>query len=118
MYRDAIIEHYKFPRRKGEIEKPDAQAEVVNSLCGDEIVLYMKLDGAGEKVSDAKFEGQGCALTLASADLLCENVVGKPLTEIRKFTADDMLALYGETPSPSRLRCVLLPFEALKMVLQ
>ncbi len=118
MYREAIIERYKFPRRKGVLQKADAQAEVVNSLCGDEIVLYMKLDEGRVQVADARFDGQGCALTLASADLLCENVIGKSLTELQKITADYVLALYGEMPSPSRLKCVLLPYEALKMSLQ
>ena len=118
MYRDAIIERFKFPQHKGAITGADAQAEVVNTLCGDELVLYLKLDGVKGKIVDAKFDGQGCALTLGWGDLVCENVVGKPLTEIRKFTADDVLALYGETPSPSRLKCVLLPYEALKMTLR
>ncbi len=50
----------------------------------------------------------------ASADILCEAVEGRPLSEVRNFTADDLLQRYGEPPSPGRLACVLLPYEALK----
>lgn len=64
-------------------------------------------------MAEAKFEGEGCALMTASADMLCEAVRGNRDGELHRFSAEDMLALFGERPAPGRLRCVLLPHEAL-----
>ncbi len=114
-YRQEIIDRYRFPRHKAAMDMPDTQSEVVNSLCGDEIIFFLKLDAGKEKIADAKFMGEGCALTLASADLLCDHIIGKDLKSLETFDAEDMIALYGESPSPSRLKCVLLPYEALTM---
>ena len=114
LYRQEILERYKFPRRRGTIQNAHAQAEKINALCGDEIALYLRLDDAKEKVAEARFDGQGCALMIASADILCEAVEGKQTEALRRFTAEDLLHLYGEAPSPARLKCILLPYEALK----
>lgn len=114
LYRQEIIERYRFPRHRGAIPNPDAQAEKINAFCGDEIALFLRLDEQREHIAEARFEGQGCALMTASADMLCEMLEGKPLSDIRDFRADDLLGRYGEPPSPGRLTCVLLPYEALK----
>lgn len=139
--REEIIERYRFPRHRGIIRDPQTQGEVANSLCGDELTLFLRLgpvrshpddrdaispsaewtsngmDEKKEKVVEAKFQGEGCALMTASADILCGALSGKTKEELRSFSAEDMLSLYGEHPSPSRLKCVLLPYEALKRAL-
>ena len=89
----------------------------MNALCGDELTLFLRLDGGKEKVTEAKFEGEGCALMTAAADILCEAITGKNRDELSRFSAENLLALYGQSPSPSRLKCVLLPYEALKQAL-
>lgn len=114
LYRQEILERYRFPRHKGTIAHPHAQAEKVNAFCGDEIALFLRLDEKKERVAESRFDGQGCALMIASADIMSEAIQGKTLDEARKFSAEDLLALYGEPPSPGRLKCVLLPYEALK----
>ena len=114
MYRSEIIERYRFPRHKRVIKDADAQGEVINALCGDDITLYLKFDPNKRKLMEATFSGEGCALMHASADLLCGHITGKDYHELETCNADMMLALYGEPPTPSRLKCVLLPFEALK----
>ena len=114
LYRQDIIERYRFPQYRGEIKTPDLQAEVVNSFCGDEVALYLKLAGDKQSVEAARFSGEGCALMTASADMLCSIVERKPLAEIKNFTAGDLLQRYGQSPSPARLKCVLLPYEALR----
>ena len=68
-------------------------------------------------MKEATFGGTGCALMTAAADMLCEHLTGKTMEELSVFSADNMLALYGEIPSPSRLKCVLLGYEALKRAL-
>jgi len=117
LYREEIIERYKFPRYRGMVQNPHTQGEVMNSLCGDELALFLKLDAGREKIAEVKFQGEGCALASAAADMLCEAIAGKSVGEARQFSAENLLAIYGEPPSPSRLKCVLLPYEALKQAL-
>ncbi len=117
LYREEIIERYKFPRYRGEIKNPHTQGEVMNSLCGDELTLFLRLDEKKEQVAEVKFQGEGCALMTAASDMLCEAISGKTTEGLQRFSADDMLVLYGQSPSPSRLKCVLLPYEALKQAL-
>ena len=116
MYREEIIERYRFPRYRREIKNADVQGEVLNALCGDELTLFFLFDEHKKRVREVTFGGVGCALMTAAADMLCERLMGKDVEQLSVFSADDMLALYGELPSPSRLKCVLLPFEALKRV--
>ena len=117
LYREEIIERYKFPRYRGMVQNPHTQGEVANALCGDELTLFLRLDAKKEKAAEMKFQGEGCALMTAAADMLCEAGTGKSIENLRRFSADDMLALYGEPPSPARLTCALLPYEALKQAL-
>ena len=114
LYRSEIIERYKFPRNKGVMKDASVQGEVMNALCGDDLILYLRVDKTGGTVQDASFSAEGCALMQASADILCGYIKGRSLEELRGFSPDDLLKLYGEPPIPSRLKCVLLPYEALK----
>lgn len=114
LYRQEIIERYRFPRHRGTIQNPHAQAEKVNAFCGDEVALFLRLDEEKERVAEARFDGQGCALMSASADILCDAIHGKTPDDLRRFSVEDLLGLYGEPPTPGRLACVLLPYEALK----
>ena len=93
------------------------QGEVLNALCGDELTLFFVFDEDKKYIKEMTFGGTGCALMTAAADMLCECLTGKTVQELSLFSADDMLALYGEMPSPSRLKCVLLGYEALKRAL-
>ena len=113
LYRQEIIERWRFPRHRGVISRPDLQGERVNSFCGDEITLFIELDASKKTVQEARFTGEGCALMSASADILCEATQGKGIGELRAFSADDLLRLYGEPPTPGRIPCVLLAHEAL-----
>ncbi len=114
IYRQEIIERSRFPRHREEIRNADAQGEVLNELCGDELSLFFIFDATKKRVEKVAFAGQGCALMTAAADILCEHLKGKTKEELAYFSADHMLALYGEAPSPSRLKCVLLGYEALR----
>lgn len=118
LYRQELIERYRFPRFKGVMKNADAQGEVANMLCGDEITLFLKLDSKREKIGQLQYAGEGCALMNASADILCEHIKGKTLQEADTFSAEEMIQLYGEPPTPTRLKCVLLSYEALCRVLR
>src|ERR1043165_6025064 len=81
LYRDVIVDHNRNPRNFGKLQPADGQADGHNPLCGDQLTVYVNLDG--ERASEAKFEGNGCAISVASAWLLTEAVKGKPRAEVQ-----------------------------------
>ncbi|MCP3938123.1 MAG: SUF system NifU family Fe-S cluster assembly protein [Actinomycetia bacterium] len=90
LYREIILDHYRSPRNKGELESPPAhRAEGFNPLCGDEIVVYLQVeqgDDGTEMVSDVAIGGQGCSISQASASMMSSAVKGKTLAEIDDIT--------------------------------
>ena len=113
LYREIIIEHYKNPGYRGHLDPHDIAFEDNNPLCGDHIRVELRVDENG-KVADARFDGHGCAISQASADLLMEAVIGKPLEEVKHLTKDDVLELLGIELGPVRLKCALLALKVLK----
>jgi nitrogen fixation NifU-like protein len=113
MYRENILDHYKHPRNRGRVDKPDSEAHDSNPLCGDEIGMTMRI-GNG-KITDVRFEGSACAICLASASMLSEEVKGGKLEVARGMKKEKVLALLGIDPGPTRLKCALLPLKVLKL---
>jgi len=113
LYRELIIERYKNPLYRGELNPHDLSFEDENPVCGDHIRIDLRVDENG-RVSEAAFSGQGCAISQASADLLLESIIGKPLEEIRGLTKADVLDLLGIELGPVRLKCALLSLKVLK----
>ncbi len=113
LYREVIIEHYKNPGFRGELDPHDISFEDENPLCGDHIRIDLRVD-ENEVVTEAAFSGHGCAISQASADLLLEFIIGKTLDEIRQLTKDDLLELLGIELGPVRLKCALLSLKVLK----
>jgi nitrogen fixation NifU-like protein len=112
-YRDFILDHYRNPRNFGHLEQPDAVAEDLNPLCGDQIRIELQVDGGG-KVTDLRFSGKGCAISQASASMLTETVKGKSLEEIAKLPKDVVLENVGIGISPTRMKCAMLGLKVLK----
>jgi len=113
LYREVIIEHYKNPAYRGHLEPHDIQFEDSNPLCGDHIEVTLQVTEDG-KVSDARFNGHGCAISQASADLLIESIIGKPLDEVKALKKEHILDLLGIDLGPVRLKCALLSLKVLK----
>jgi nitrogen fixation protein NifU and related proteins len=113
LYRELIIDRYKNPLYRGELDPHDISFEDDNPLCGDHIRIDLRVDEDG-KVTEAAFDGHGCAISQASADLLVESVIGKTVDEIKGMTKDDILELLGLELSPVRLKCALLSLKVLK----
>ena len=113
LYREVIIEHYKNPGYRGRLDPHDIQFEDNNPLCGDHIEITLRTDDEGN-VSDARFDGHGCAISQASADLLMESIVGKPIEEVKKLNKQDILDMLGIDLGPVRLKCALLSLKVLK----
>jgi nitrogen fixation protein NifU and related proteins len=112
-YRDFILDHYRNPRNFGHLEKPDAVAEDLNPLCGDQIRIELQVDGGG-KVTDLRFSGKGCAISQASVSMLTEAVKGKSLEEIATLPKDVVLENVGIGISPTRMKCAMLGLKVLK----
>jgi nitrogen fixation NifU-like protein len=113
LYREQILDHYKNPRQKGQIKPSDYSFEDENPLCGDFLHIDLKVDEKGV-ITDAKFEGHGCAISMASADLMMESLVGKTIEEAKKLSKKDILDLLGIELSPVRLKCALLSLKVTK----
>jgi nitrogen fixation NifU-like protein len=113
LYREVIIEHYKNPAHRGALDPHDISFADNNPLCGDHIQIDLRVDNNGV-VSEARFDGHGCAISQASADLLMEAIIGKPLEEVKKLNRQDVLEMLGIELGPVRLKCALLSLKVLK----
>jgi len=113
LYREVIIEHYKNPAYRGTLDPHDLSFEDSNPLCGDHIRIDLRVDEK-EVITDARFDGHGCAISQASADLLLESIVGKTLNEVKALNKDHILELLGIELGPVRLKCALLSLKVLK----
>jgi nitrogen fixation protein NifU and related proteins len=114
IYREIILDHYRNPRNKGKLPDADVSIHDSNPLCGDEIDMHLKVDD--DKIRDVKFEGRGCAISQASASMLTEMVMGKPLTSIKDLSKNDILENIGLTSlGPARIKCALLSLKVLKL---
>jgi len=113
LYREVIIEHYKNPGYRGHLDPHDIQFEDNNPLCGDHIEITMQVGDDGI-VTDARFDGHGCAISQASADLLIESIIGKPLDEVKQLNKQHILDMLGIDLGPVRLKCALLSLKVLK----
>jgi nitrogen fixation NifU-like protein len=113
LYREIIIDHYKNPQFRGHLDPNNIQFEDDNPLCGDHIEITLRLDGS-KVVTEGRFDGKGCAISQASADLLIESIIGKPLEEVKKLNKQDILDLLGIELGPVRLKCALLSLKVLK----
>jgi len=131
LYREVILDHNRSPRNFGEIDNADRVINGVNPLCGDKMTLYLKLNG--ERIEDARFEGTGCAISIASSSLMTERVIGTTVAETLSLfknvhemltgtqEPDDKMeklaALAGVREFPSRVKCASLAWHALNTAL-
>jgi nitrogen fixation NifU-like protein len=113
LYRELIIDRYKNPHFRGHLDPHDISFEDDNPLCGDHIRIDLRVSEDG-KVQDAVFDGHGCAISQASADLLMESIRGKPVDEVKQMSKEDILDMLGIDLGPVRLKCALLSLKVLK----
>ena len=129
LYRETILDHYQRPRNKGQLDQPDVATRGHNPLCGDEVLLSLKL--GDDVVREIAFSGRGCSISQASASMMTESVKGADLatvealgTEFKEMMAgsgsaerlgehEDLQALQGVKKFPVRVKCALLPWTAL-----
>jgi nitrogen fixation NifU-like protein len=112
LYREEILDHYKHPRHRGTLEKPDITHEDANPLCGDQLRIDLEVEDG--RIAQIRHSGHGCAISQAAASMLCERMAGRPLAEVRDLTRDDVLEMLGIELGPVRLKCALLALKTLK----
>lgn len=113
MYRQRILDHYRDPQNYGEIDDADVTYEDVNPSCGDEIRMYAVVD-EDDEIVDVNFDGQGCAISQASASLLTEEVKGMTVEEVRDLETEDIKEMLGIELSPVRVKCAVLGLKVLE----
>jgi len=138
LYQDVILDHSRHPRHGRRLAAFDATASGDNPMCGDRVHLWVKY-AADETIADLGFEARGCAISIASADLMAETIIGRSRHDARAlFDAFRVLARSGECPHcdasltgplerlaplsgvhdyPSRVKCATLPWHALQAAL-
>ena len=143
LYKEIILDHYRNPRNKGELESPPAlRAEGFNPMCGDEIVLYLDIDEDGV-ITDVATGGQGCSISQSSTSMMSAAIKGKTVAEARELIAGfkammsiheaeladepadakpdlsmgDLSALRGVVKFPVRIKCAVLAWNTLLQVL-
>jgi nitrogen fixation NifU-like protein len=112
LYREQILDHYGHPRNEGTLEHPDISYERDNPICGDVVKLDIKLQDG--KVSQARFVGQGCVISMASASMFTEEIAGKTIAELKAMSDEDIFTMLGIDPGPSRANCAVLPLRVLQ----
>lgn len=112
LYTEIILDHFKNPQNQGEIKNPTYQAKEANLTCGDEVKITLTVKN--KVVKEARFIGEGCAISQAAADILLNHIKDKPLSEIKKLTSKDLFSLLAIDISPGRSKCALLALETLK----
>lgn len=134
LYQQVILERYKTPRHKGKTNPVHRYQKGHNPSCGDTIELTLQLNDAGDTIVDTKFEGEGCAISMASADLMAEALKGKTVNEALEMVERFQQMMKGEAEFPKELRklnvmqgvaqfpvrikCANLTWHALKAALQ
>lgn len=133
LYRQVIMDHYKNPRNKGILEGDTLTINMNNPTCGDRIQLSLKVED--DKVTDAKFEGEGCSISLSSASMMTQAIKGKPIDDaiqLSKIFSEmmqghdydenldlgDIEALQGVSKFPARIKCATLAWKAMEKALK
>lgn len=134
LYQQLILEHYRNPRNKAELDEKTVEIHMANPVCGDEIRLQLRIEG--DQIAEAKFIGSGCSISQAAVSMMTTRLQGANLEEAdtlaKRFTEmmhgdesaskdktlGDLRALQGVSKFPVRIKCALLGFDALQEALK
>jgi nitrogen fixation NifU-like protein len=106
LYREEILDHFKNPRNFGVVKKAKLRAKETNASCGD--VMEMSLRVKGGRINEVRFQGEGCAISIAAGSMLTEMAKGRKIKEMRELTEEEMIKRLGIKVSSGRRKCVTL----------
>ncbi|MBI5669735.1 MAG: SUF system NifU family Fe-S cluster assembly protein [Chloroflexi bacterium] len=112
MYRENILDHAQNPRYPGVLSPADVDHEEHNPLCGDRLHLTLRLD-ENNRIKEIAWDGEGCAISQATASMLAEEIIGRTVDEVRQLKRDDVLELIGFPLTINRMKCALLSLKTL-----
>jgi len=116
LYAQNILDHYKHPHNKGELNKADVSHHEVNDTCGDDISVSLKM--TGNKIKEIKFDGDGCAISQAGISILTEALLGKTKSEVLTYEFKNLEKNFGIKISERRYKCALLGLWAIQHALE
>jgi nitrogen fixation NifU-like protein len=112
LYSDKLLDHFRNPRNYGSLPSPDLAYEEFNPLCGDRIRIELKI--SDNRIAAARFVGDGCAISIAAASLLTGLIFGADVDQAEGLSSEKLLSSLESDIKPSRIKCALLPLEALR----
>ncbi len=112
VYAEELINAYEHPKHKGKADKPTIDMHEENISCGDKITIHIAIEN--DKITDEKFEGTGCVISMGSADYLCDSLIGMSLEDLEKAGKDFVLNIIQLDPGPLRMHCATLSLRAAK----
>lgn len=113
IYGEIVLDHFKHPRHSGLLSDATMQAGDANTVCGDSVKISLKISPDGT-VENFGFEGEGCAISMASTSLMGEKLIGRKLSDILAMNQEEVLELLGIPISPGRTKCALLGYSCVK----
>lgn len=112
MYAENVLHHFKHPLHRGTLDGATSTAADSNPLCGDKIEIGVRVEDG--KIADAMFSGEGCAISQASASMLLDEVIGKPVEDVEKLENQFVYDMLGVPLTTNRVKCALLGLVVLK----
>lgn len=112
VYKENILDHYKNPHNKKEIKKANIIHKEINPTCGDEITIYLKIKK--DKIEEASYQGNGCAISQASISMLTDKIKGMTIDAVKKLKNEDIYKMLGIRISIPRIRCAILSLKAVQ----
>ena len=112
LYQEELTDHYRNPRNWGTVANPDFSSGMHNPSCGDSVLFEGRV--VDRKIAQVAFQGKGCVISLAAASMLSQTALNKPVSALLALNKESMLSLIGMDLGPVRLKCALLPLEALQ----
>ena len=112
LYSDILLDHFRHPRNYGSLDAPDMSYEEFNPLCGDRIRIELTLNQS--TITEARFKGDGCAISIAAASVITELLIGTSIEAVASLSDEQLIAALESDIQPTRRQCALLPLEAVR----
>ena len=115
LYQELILEAYSNPQHKGQLPNADVRVTETNASCGDEVEVFVKFDQTSQRIEELRWRGVGCVISMATASLVSQHILGKTREEVRAIEQQDLEEMLGISEiSSGRVKCLLLAVKAFK----